>query len=270
MDCLRKNTTRKGNGQAAAEIFSSAGDAEAVIGKGGVGREILAAVPVQAGGMAHVDQIGAGAAQLFGQFEGFGDGLVCVVRGVTQPVHDERPDALQQGQLVRRQCFHVRDIGYRSYAESENRQTAVHDAQRQDSGIADAELLVRPDAVQADLRDTGIFVLRKAVGDAFFQMCGTEVFGVDIHIAEDAQGAEVVQSAYVVVVLVCDKHGIDGLEVEREHLLPEIRSAVYQDALPAVALYQCRGPQPPVVRVIGGADGASASHLRDTGARSGS
>ena len=228
------------------------------------------AVAVQTGGVAHVDQEGAGTAQLFGEFYGFGNGLVRVVRGVAQAVHDERPDALQQGKLVRRQCLHVRDVGQRSYAEPENGQAAVHDAQRQNSGIADTELLARPDAVQADLGNARIFVFRKTVGDALLQMCGAEVFGIDIHIAEDAQGAEIVQSAYVVIVLVRDEYGVDGPEVKGEHLLAEVRSAVYQDAFPAVAFHQGRCPQPAVVQVVGGADGTGASHLRDAGACSGS
>jgi hypothetical protein len=67
---------------------------------------------------------------------------------------------------------------------------------------------------------------KEAVGYALPEVVGAEGLGIHIDIAEDAVGAQVVESAHVVVVFVSNEYRIDGLEFGGEHLLSEVGSAV--------------------------------------------
>ena len=105
------------------------------------------------------------------------------------------------------------------------------------------------------------FVLgREAIGDAFHEMVGTELFGIHIHISEDAVGTKVVESPYMVVVLVGDEHGIKGREVDAQHLFAEIRATVDENAL-APHLHKAGTAQSFVFRVLGSAHLAGAPYL---------
>ena len=122
---------------------------------------------------------------------------------------------------------------------------------------------VRFNLYQIDGWNTWIaFLLRgETIRNAFHQVVGTELFGIDIHIAKDAIGTQVVESTHMVIVLMCDEHGIKRFEVDAKHLLTEIGSTVNKDTL-ATHFNQCRSAQPLVLRICRCANLTRTPYLR--------
>jgi hypothetical protein len=112
------------------------------------------------------------------------------------------------------------------------------------------------------MRYPRIKMFGETIRDAGTQALGGIVFGIYGNIAELTIGTQVVQAAYMVVMFVSDKYGIDGLEiVQTEHLLTEVRTAIDENPY-SVHFYQPRAPQTVVARVFAGADRAGTPYLR--------
>ena len=67
---------------------------------------------------------------------------------------------------------------------------------------------------------------------SLLKMSGAEILGIDIYLTKDAVRTQVVQSAYMVVVLVGYEDGIDMMEWYGQHLLAEVRTAVEENMFP--------------------------------------
>ena len=211
--------------------------------------------------VAHVDEERARAAQAPGKGHGLADALVRRMGLATQPVDHERLDARQVGQLLVGQRLHVGNVGQRPDAVAHDGQPAVHHAEGHHLYPADAERLVKTDAVQADLRYAGIFMRDEAVRNALLQMGGTIVLGINVDVAENAERPQVVQPAHVVVVFVREQNGVEPAKRQGQHLAAEIGAAVDEDAAAVVGFEQGRRALPAVARIGRRADGARAAHL---------
>jgi len=107
-------------------------------------------------------------------------------------------------------------------------------------------------------------MLAEAVGNACFYVGYDVGLGVDGKWDFAAIRAEVVHAAYVVVMAVGDEQRVEVKVGGAEHLLPEIGSAVNQQA-DALRAHDGGAAQAFVARVVGGASGALAAYLRDAG-----
>ena len=115
---------------------------------------------------------------------------------------------------------------------------------------------------EVECRHAGIalFLRCEAIWNTLYEMVGTEFFGIDIHISEDAVRAKVVESTHVVIVFVSDENSVKRLEIHAQHLLAEIRTAVDEKVLPS-HFDKGRTAQPLVPWVGRGASLAGAANL---------
>lgn len=115
------------------------------------------------------------------------------------------------------------------------------------------------DFVEGESGNSGIEVGGEAVGNAGAQIGRHVGLAVDGQVAAHAvaEGAQVVDSAHVVVVAVGEEHGVDALCAGAEHLLVEIGAAVYEDRRIA-GLNEHRRAHAAVAGVGGAAHGAVA------------
>src|SRR3712207_1140918 len=78
--------------------------------------------------------------------------------------------------------------------------------------------------------------------------------------AEATERAQIVQSAYMVVMLVGDKHGVYLFERHAKRLCPEVGAAIDEDA-GIFRLHKSGSTQPPVSGVVRSTDSASTADL---------
>ena len=120
-----------------------------------------------------------------------------------------------------------------------------------------------PDDVHLDFRRAGIEHLRECVGIFPLERLEDIALAVDVHrlLLQQVEGAHVIQSSGVVLVIMGEQYGIQMAYVGAQHLVAEVRTRVHE-YVQSVAVYQRRGPQPLVARVGRSADGAAAAYHR--------
>lgn len=211
--------------------------------------------------VAHVDEISIARLQTLGKGAGFFDGFVAVVRLVAQGTEHEDARTASIGHGLGRKGGDVRDIHQSANAETEYGQFAVHHGQGQHLRARNAAGLQGVQRVEFEVGDAGIFVFHKTVREAAAHIVGTIFISIYLHGIGPAEGAQVVDAAHVVVVLVREQHGIGAHGTgQAQHLLAEVGAAVDEDSAALGGFYQCRGAQPLVARVGAGAYGAVAAY----------
>ncbi len=182
-----------------------------------------------------------------------------------QGVNHESVHTLQQPHGAFRHLLGIRYISEPPDAESDNRQPIVHNGQRHHFLSGGEKRTIAVDAAHPERRHTGIRMPGEAVGQPraqvvlhIFRAVYVEVMSVP------APGAQVVNASHVVVVDVCEQHGVNIGRTGPQHLLAKVRTAVYQQRPAAAGLYQCRTAQPLVARVGRSTRRAAASQLRDS------
>ena len=104
--------------------------------------------------------------------------------------------------------------------------------------------------MKGDLRHAGVLVFDEAIGQALPQMGGAGRLGVDVDLPEHAEGAQVVETADVVVVCVSDENGVEVVDVFTINLFTQIRAGIDQQVFACV--FQKNGsPQTPVAGIGG-------------------
>ena len=83
------------------------------------------------------------------------------------------------------------------------------------------------------------------------------------------EGAQVVDAAGVVIVLVGENDTVKRQKVHTQHLLSKVRTAVNQETTSLVGFQQSTGTQSSVARVIGMTDGTGTTNLRNAHAGAG-
>ena len=135
----------------------------------------------------------------------------------------------------------------------------MHHLERENGDVAHLQRLVGFDGLQVEQWHTRVEVLPEAIRHGGVERRGRPFVGIDIDGAEDAKRPDVVDAGHMVVVYVCEQHGIDALEVEGHDLLPEVGAAVYEHP-GGICLYECRRAQPVVAGVVAPAHFATAAH----------
>lgn len=159
---------------------------------------------------------------------------------VAKSIYDEIINAFQIVELFFWDCLHVCDKGEVANAEADNWQFSVHHAYRNNLDAINVDGNMRLHLYQVDGRNARIALVlrREAIWDAFHEMIGTELFGIDIDVAKDAVGTEIVKSSNMVIMLMSDEDSVELLEVNLQHLFAEIRAAVNKDVL-SVNFHHC-------------------------------
>ena len=132
------------------------------------------------------------------------------------------------------------------------------DRERHDVYVAHLEWLVRGEDMKVNLRDAGIFHFGKEIGIGPVQACCRLLVCKDIDVSKLAVRSQVVQSSDMVVMDMCEQHCVYPAKRLSEHLLPEVRPAVYQDS-GGVGLHQCTATQAFVLRHVASARVAVAA-----------
>ena len=111
------------------------------------------------------------------------------------------------------------------------------------------------------LRRTRIAMLGKTVRHGMHKRICRNIIGIDIHLAELAERAQVVYSARMIIMYMGEQHRVNLSERLCEHLLTEVGTRVNE--YPRVfGLHQCRATQAFVVRVGAKTRSARTSYSR--------
>lgn len=248
--------------------------------------------------MRHVDEIRAACPYPIGEGDGILDGLMAWMLLVAKSVDHKGVDTLQLLELGVRDGLHVGDVGKVLDAIAHDRQATMHDAYRNDLHFAlvacrclhgcqylaaahgyrtiDVGLIdhivksmflnnnryARLNGYEIDGWDSGIahILRREAIGHARHEMVDAELLGIDVDVAKDAERTKIVKTTHMVIVLVGDEYCVQGTEIDRQHLLTEVGTAIDKDAL-AMHIDDGRATQSPVARVAAGAHFAWAAYL---------
>lgn len=159
---------------------------------------------------------------------------------VAKSIYDEIVNTFQIVELFFWDCLHVCDKSEVANTKTDNWQFPVHHAYRNNLDAINVDGNMRLHLYQVDGRDARIALVlrREAIWYALHKMIGTKLFGIDIDVAKNTVGTKIVKSSYVVVMLMSDEDSVEFLEVYRQHLFAEIRSAVNKDVL-SVNFHHC-------------------------------
>ena len=245
---------------------------KSVVGEGYARREGGGEVGVEAYVVGGVDKERLAGMDLADEVQGFVKSLVGGMWLLAQGVDDERLDADELRQGLFGQAAEVGDVGQAIFPlPGEDGETGVVDYKRAPNHAAHFDGLAGGYVVEADVGHSRIFVFYKTIGYALALVTRTEFVGIDVDGSLRAVGAQVVESAHVVIVLMGEQYAADGLFAHRlgqvEHLLPEIRSAV-EEQRAFGRFEQGRSAQAPVAGVRGRTHRTVAAQLRH--ARAGS
>lgn len=185
------------------------------------------------------------------------------VRLVAQGIDYEGVDAFEQGVILFGERFTVSDVSEWTDAEAEDGELVVHDWQRRDFDAVDAEWLAFCNVVQGECGHAGIRFFGEAVGKPVDDGFGGVFAAVDRKRAVLAVRAHVVDAAHVVVVAVCDEHGVEVRGFGAYQLRAYVWAAVDEQVFAANGEYSA-GAQAVVAWVGRCARWASASNLRNT------
>jgi hypothetical protein len=129
-------------------------------------------------------------------------------------------------------------------------------------GIGDNERFARLDFFQCYTRNPRIGIGSETIRNTLAKVLYHIGFSVDWNIPKATERSKIIQSAYMVVMLMGNQHGIDGLEiVQANHLLAKIRTAINQYPH-TVYFEQSRTTQTVVARVRTSTHGTSAPYFR--------
>ena len=148
----------------------------------------------------------------------------------TQGVHDKRLYAFKGCCAFVADALHVCDICQPAEAEGGDRQRVVHHAEGRDWDVADAESVIVLYGMEMQARHAGIEMLGKDVWHRLVKAADGLPIGINRYVAESAEGPQVVQTAHMVVVYVCQQNAVDAPEIFAQHLLADVRAAVNQNA----------------------------------------
>ena len=176
------------------------------------------------------------------------EGLMGVMRLLAQGVDHQGVAALEIGNLLFGNGFHVGDISQRTNAVTQNGQVVVHDLEGNDVEVANAESLVLVNLVELDGRDARIAVLGKAVWQHLEHASAGDGVRIDIDFTKLTVGPDVVHAAHVVVVGVGDEDAVNLAEGLRHDLLTKVGTTVDEQSR-LLRLDECRAAQTLVVRV---------------------
>lgn len=196
-------------------------------------------IGMQAGLVTHMYQIGLLRAHLLCKRYGIINRLMRSMCEGTKRIHYQHIDTTQG--LIR--CLgsrkHVGHKAQRTDAIAQNGQHAMHNLQGQYLDSLNGKWAIGLDGMKVQTGNAGIEYLLEQIGEAFAKMRTRGPIGKDIDITEAAEGAQVIYTSRVIVVLVGEKYSIQTVEGYSQHLLTKVGATVDQDAC-IVGFYQYR------------------------------
>lgn len=187
-------------------------------------------IGMQAGLVTHMYQIGFLRAHLLCKRYGIINRLMRSMCEGTKRIHYQHVDTTQG--LIR--CLgsrkHVGHKAQRPDAIAQNGQHAMHHLQRQHLDSLNGKWAIGLDGMKVQTGNAGIEYLLEQIGEAFAKMRTRGPIGKDIDITEAAEGAQVIYTSRVIVVLVGEKYSIQTVEGYSQHLLTKVGATVDQDA----------------------------------------
>ena len=84
----------------------------------------------------------------------------------------------------------------------------MHHTQRQDFNILHTERIACRDLMKLQLRNTGILVLGETIRHTLYQMVQTILLRINTYIAKAGERAQIINSTYMVIVLVREQNTI--------------------------------------------------------------
>ena len=142
-----------------------------------------------------------------------------MVGSIAKGVDHKGVNIVQKFHLTLVNGLHVRDI--RQFADTECRdgQLAVIHHERDYRQLVHLHFFVMLQSKKVYLRRTRIAMLRKAIWDGMHQGIGRDIVGIDIHLAELTERAQVVYTARMVVVDMRQQHRVNLADGSRDRCL---------------------------------------------------
>ena len=172
-------------------------------------RKLLFEFDMQSGMMTHVNKISFARTNALCCLQCLGNTLMRRMRLDTQGIHNQNIQVLQLFIGLFRHGQHICNISQTfTYTIPQNRQTPVHHLKRNNLRMIDKEVLSRLHFLQENLRYTGIFMFQKTIGHSRTQVSCRIVIGIYGNLAETAKRTKIIQSSYMVIVLMSNQHSI--------------------------------------------------------------
>ncbi len=165
--------------------------------------------------------------------------------------------------LLLRNCLCISYICEITYSVAEDRQLTVHHTDWDNLQPIDIERCVIINLMHVECRYTGVGVRTETIVEAFVKVVVHILLKIDRHIAVGAEGAQVIDTPYMIIVAVGKEDGIDVSEILAKSLFAEIGRGIDEESH-AVGTDKHRGAQPFVSRIFRSTDPASAGHFRNT------
>ena len=162
------------------------------------------------------------------------------VRIPAQRVKNQCINAFQFFPVIVGYSCAVGDVSKRTYAVAEDREFAVKDPDWHYLIVSDLNHVGRGDAMQINGRNAWI-AMHEDVVVVLDESLGNAVFGIGVERIAETVGAKVVESGAMVEMDMCDEQGIELLDVGSQSLLAEVGTAVNEDVLVIVGLYEYAG-----------------------------
>ncbi len=214
----------------------------------------------------HVDEIGFFRLDFFYEVKCLFKSLMRIVRLLTQRIDNKYVHILKETGGFIGESAHVGNVSHASHTIGEDGHLTVHYGKRNDLHATDFKGSARRQFVHDQTGYAGIEVLSKAIRQLMLQKVYGLGVSINIDIAKSAERAKVVYASRVVVVYVCKQQTVYGTEVDGNHLLAEVGSAIDENAFTGIEIDKCGTAQAFVARVRGCAYRTLATYLRNAGA----
>ena len=179
--------------------------------------------------VAHMHEIGLTGPYFLRKQHGLTYVLVSGMLLGMQGVDHKSLSAFKQLERLIVHALHIGDVCQVSDSETQNGQVAVHYSYGQYLQITHPEPFTRLNLTQFHMRHAGIDILVETIRHTLHDMTYHVLLGIDGNGGRCAVRTQVVQTSYMVVVLVCNNHSVKLFDAGSSSLPTEVRTAVNDD-----------------------------------------
>lgn len=184
---------------------------------------------MKTGIVAHVDEVGLGAAQTSAEGNSFINSLMRRMLILPQSIDNEHIQSPEQVLLTIWQVFHVGNIANVPDTKPQYGQLTMHHLKGRHGNITDLQAVMRVYPLQFQLGNAGIDISQEAIWQALFQVGGGVVIGIERQFFAVTEWSEIVDASHMIVMLMGDQARVDvTLHAYSQHLLAKIGTAIYQ------------------------------------------
>lgn len=193
-------------------------------------RQLRIGIGMQSGLVTHVYEISFLCSNLLRKSYSIIYRLMRTMGKGTQRIHYQYIDPTQGHIGCFRSSEHISNKAQRAYAIAQDGQRTMHHLQRKHLYSLNGKWAIGLDGMKVQTGNAGIEYLLEQIGETFAKMRTRGPIGKDIDITEAAEGAQVIYTSRVIVVLVGEKYSIQTVEGYSQHLLTKVGTTVDQDA----------------------------------------